>query len=89
MIPFSIIFLIPLVNFELGEILGLDIHQWLPYQNDAYLVSMNGSVLKQMLEISGQGVTANEIKTNKDWGQFLQVSSKNLVLSTTQLKYQN
>jgi hypothetical protein len=66
----------------LASISGLDIHKWLPYHNDAYLVTMNGSALREMFKISGQGITANENKNYKDWGQFLQVSSESLYPSS-------
>jgi 5'-nucleotidase len=56
------------------DIYALDVHKWLPYHNNAYLVTTSGATLKMMFQYSGKAINAPTTK-EKDWGQFLQVSN--------------
>lgn len=58
-----------------GLISEFDVHKWLPYHNNVHLVKVKGSDLIEVFKASAKGIDPEKFK-EKDWRQFLQVSSK-------------
>lgn len=63
--------------FFAENITRFDIHKWLPFHNKGHLVSLLGSNLKLIFEISATGIDPVGAGV-KNWRQFLQVSGKYL-----------
>ncbi|ODM94027.1 Protein 5NUC [Orchesella cincta] len=57
-----------------SKIFKFDVHKWLPYHNNAHLVSVTGNKLRQIFQLSATGINADQTNAN-DWRQFLQVSN--------------